>query len=56
MTKKQMTDLMKKIKEYQEKSQEAFWAMEEEPEFKFLISTEEPCLRPRAVHMPGYPE
>ena len=56
MTKKQMTDLMKRIKECCEQKEKAFWAMEEVPEFKFLISTEEPCLRPRAVHMPGYPE
>ena len=56
MTKKQMTDLVKRIKEYQEKKEKAFWTMEDEPEFKFLISTEESFLRPRAVHMPGYPE
>jgi len=64
MTKKKMVDLLKKIEERQMKEEKVFWAggsgsvEEEEGEegFQFMISTEEPCLPARPIHMPEYPE
>jgi len=65
MTKKKMVDLLKKIEERQMKEEKVFWAggsggkeeeEEEEEGFQFMISTEEPCLPARPIHMPEYPE
>ena len=41
----------KKVEERKEKEQE-----EEEENFRFIISPEEPVVRKKSVHMPGYPE
>lgn len=64
MTKKKMVDLLKEIEERQMKEEKVFWAggsggveeEEEEEGFQFMISTEEPCLPARPIHMPEYPE
>ena len=64
MTKKKMEGLLKRIEERQMKEEKAFWAggsgseeeEEEEEGYQFMVSTEEPCLSARPIHMPEYPE
>lgn len=59
-TKTEMKKLLKRIEEHYQREEEVFRAggrdEEEEEKFEFLISSDEPTLPKRPVHMPGYPE